>query len=576
MVKFLHALAATGALLAASGSTIVADGSNDATSTFKGTSPLVIKGYRFFSSTTGEYVGARCVNYYPRPNTGALDRNNLDLFTSKFAWHFKERDIPQFEKLNANMIRLYAVDPDADHRAFMCELQSKGIYVIVDLGSSCPGCEITPESAPTCYPKSYKDRGERIIREFARYDNVMGFSGGNEVNHRSAKKGMDSNAPCQKMFVRDMRNFIAAHKDKGMRQVPVGLVTADADRDLNALYYNCQSSDLAYERAEWYGINTYIHCDDISNPKEATGFNNLRDSFKGYKYSIPVVLTEFGCTSDRFPTQNGYKAQRTFHDAVWMNSPDYSEYFAGGCAFEYSTENANSKSTASYPFTEFGPQNYGLGYLSPEHCDDMSETTRCAYVPMANFDNLAAAYKQFNASDEPSFSTFEPAADRTAPSKCPAEYPSIGKFTWEGGLEPLNSFDASQVGRYQCPTTREGLNALLLSDEAGVVASTKTTTTTLAGMNQGVAGRSASNITANGNFTRSGNVTGNSTKVSTSRPTPNPTTSDVSSALDQDPDSGSKNGTTASVQSSRAGVPVSSAGMVVATLALALALLQHY
>ncbi|TYZ57041.1 hypothetical protein PybrP1_000009 [[Pythium] brassicae (nom. inval.)] len=581
MLKFVHALAAIGALLAASGSVSMADAFK-----FQGTPPLVIKGYRFFSSTTGEYVGVRGVNYYPRPNTGALDRNNLDLFTSKFVPLFKGRDIAKFEALNANVIRLYAVDPDVDHRAFMCELQAKGIYVIVDLGSSCAGCEITPDSAPACYSKSYKDRGERIIRDFARYDNVMGFSGGNEVNHRSAKKNAESNAPCQKMFVRDMRNFIAAHKSKGMRQVPVGLVTADADRDLNALYYNCQSSSLKYERAEWYGLNTYIHCNEISNPKEATGFNNLRDDFIRYKYSIPVILTEFGCTSAGFPNgvKNGleYKSQRSFHDALWMNSADYSEHFSGGCAFEYSTENANSKSTSAFPFTKFGPQNYGLGYFTPENCDDV--TVPCSFVEMPNFDNLAAAYKQFDPSLHPTFSSFNPDPTRMAPTECPAGYPSIGGFTWAGGLDPINSFLANEVGRFQCPTTREGLDALLLSDEAGVVASSTTSPP--------ITNRNASdgaNYTRDGNVTKSWNSTRNSSmRTGTRRPTPVPSpsrtplpvtpkpTSDMSAALDSDPAPGNSSGgnsAVAGVRSSRASA--SSSGMLLAALAVALALLQH-
>lgn len=464
MTRLAHSLSSLIAVLLAAASCTSGASGYEITS-FKGTPPLVVSGYRFFDSSTGAYFGVRGVNYYPRPNTGAFDTNNLDLFTnSPEHEHLRTRDFPMFEKLNANTIRLYAVDPNVDHSAFMCELQALGMYVIVDLGSSCVGCEITPVAPPACYPKSYKDRGEKIIREFARYDNVMAFSGGNEVNHRSAGHGPDSNAPCQKMFIRDMRNFIAAHAKVGMRQVPVGLVTADSERDDNALYYNCESSSLSYERAEWYGLNTYIQCDDIADATKAAGFNNLRDSFIKYKYSIPVILTEFGCTSDRFPSavdaESGrtYDGQRTFHDALWMNTPDYTEHFNGGCVFEYSTENANSKSTSAFPFTKFGPQNYGLGYLYPETCDDV--TVPCQYKPMPNFHSLAGAYKQTNTSSEPTLSTFTPAPDRTAPSKCPASYRSIGEFTWAGGLDPLNTFTSNDVKRVQCPTTNDGLTAL--------------------------------------------------------------------------------------------------------------------
>ncbi|RLN98452.1 hypothetical protein BBJ28_00025086, partial [Nothophytophthora sp. Chile5] len=87
------------------------------------TNPLEIKGNRFFDSVTGAYFPVRGVNYYPRPNAGPLDANNLDLFSNDFQ-HIWQRDLPQFTALSANAIRLYAVDPDVDHSAFMCALQA--------------------------------------------------------------------------------------------------------------------------------------------------------------------------------------------------------------------------------------------------------------------------------------------------------------------------------------------------------------------------------------------------------------------------------------------------------------------
>lgn len=414
------------------------------------TNPVVIKGYRFFDSVTGEYFGTRGVDYYPRPNTGALDANNLDLFTEDFKsiW---QRDIPQFEALNANAIRLYAVDPKTDHSAFMCALQSAGIYVIVDMGANCEGCEITADEAPACYPASYKQRGIDIINEFSKYTNVLAFSGGNEINHRTAGNPAQWNAPCQKKFVRDMRAYIdMCSSSKSMRKIPVGVVMADTDREANAAYYNCKGDDDPFETVEWYGINVYVECDDISDPTQATGFNELRDSFKSLKMPVPTLLTEFGCTSTAFPTVDGYAGQRTFHDAKWMNMVDYSEYFAGGFEFEYSTENANSQSTSAYPFTSWGPQNYGLGYLSPEDCDDV--TTPCKFVRMPNFDSLAKAYKATDTSGDVKYDTFKPAADRTGALTCPANFPKISSLTWAGDSLIINSGKCPSVVKQGCPS----------------------------------------------------------------------------------------------------------------------------
>ncbi|GLD99276.1 hypothetical protein PINS_up007994 [Pythium insidiosum] len=325
-------------------------GSGGANTGGQRTNPLVIKGPRIFDSVTGQYFGVRGVDYYPRPNGGPLNVNNYDFFTAEFK-HVWGRDVPQFSALNANTIRLYAVDPDGDHTEFMCALQAAGIYVVVDLASSCPGCEVTADAAPACYPASYKERGQKIISNFAKYDNVLGFSGGNGINHRTQGNPPKWNAPCQKKFIRDMRAYIKSCPE--MRQIPVGLVIADTYRDWNAMYYNCRTDpNDELETAEWFGINVYVHCDDISDPKNAAGFNMLRDSFKSFNYSIPTLLTEFGCLSPAFPTVDGYEGQRTFHDAKWMNDREYSDVFNGGMVFEYSTELANSQSTSAFPVQE--------------------------------------------------------------------------------------------------------------------------------------------------------------------------------------------------------------------------------
>lgn len=440
--------------------------STDAT-TGKGTNPLVVKGYRFFDSVTGEYFPFKGVNYYPRPNTGSLDANNLDLFTDTYK-NIWQRDMPEFVALSANSIRLYAVDPEEDHTAFMCALQAEGIYVIVDLGSSCEGCEITPVSAPSCYPATYKTRGEKIIQQFSKYDNVIGFSGGNEINHRSAStEWMTSNAPCQKKFIRDMRNYIK--NCPSMRQIPVGVVMADTDRDFNAQYYNCRTDETdELENVEWYGINVYVHCQDVDNAKDAAGFQLLVESFKSYKYSVPAILTEYGCLAESFPTEDGYQAQRTFHDAKWMNDRDYSDYLAGGFVFEYSTENANSMSTSAYPFTTFGAQNYGLGYLSPEDCTDVPDANNdCKYNRFPNFEHLAKAYSAYTAKNEPTLSSFTVPADRSQPSQCPSGSPPLSKFDWSA-VNKQDSISCPIEGRFQCPAVPKNPELSSLSGSGSV------------------------------------------------------------------------------------------------------------
>lgn len=388
--------------------------------------PIVIKGYKFFNSETKENVLIKGIDYYPRPNFGDLDVNNFDFFTEEFR-HVWERDIPQFQELGVNAIRLYSVNPNNDHSAFMCALEAAGIYVLVELATGeCPKCAILSDEAPDCYPKRLKTRGQLIMREFSKYSNTLAFSAGNEVNHFvPLGKGPEWNAPCLKKFVRDMRAY--ARKCKGMRHVPVGLIMADSDRDENTLYYNCQTSNDDLEHAEWYGLNTYVYCNgDRTSFDEAVGFKKLSDSFDSYNYSIPVLLTEFGCLSRTFPTIDGYEGQRSFNQAKWLGLPEVQNNFAGGFAFEYSIESSIARTP--FPFKEFGEQNYGIGYFYPQDCDDV--TVMCEYNRTPSFYNLKRAYSEANA-ENLSMDDFWPAVGRTGRTPCPPSFPSIDSFEWK-------------------------------------------------------------------------------------------------------------------------------------------------
>jgi 1,3-beta-glucanosyltransferase GAS5 len=166
------------------------------------TDPLVVQGKKFFNSNTGAYFPIKGINYYPRPNEGNLTvGGSRDYFTEDFR-NIWERDIQEFSSLGVNAIRVYAVDPSADHDGFMCALQSAGIYVIVGLAASCEDCAITEDAAPTCYPTHLKERGQEIINHFSKYKNVIGFSAGNEVNLVAPAGLPEVNAVCQKKLQR--------------------------------------------------------------------------------------------------------------------------------------------------------------------------------------------------------------------------------------------------------------------------------------------------------------------------------------------------------------------------------------
>ena len=312
----------------------------------------------------------------------------------------------------------------------MCALKAAGIYVIVGLAADCQDCAITLDAPPLCYPAELKSRGEYIINQFSKYENVLAFSAGNEIS-LSPKDGVHSteNAPCQKKFLKDMRSYVRRCSNS-MRKIPVGIIKADIDREEKALYYSCRSNpNDEMENADFIGINTYQHCDGSANSiEELVGYSTLLQDYASYGLSVPVILTEFGCLNESFETQDGYETQRNFLQVEALFSKEFRTEFAGGLVFEYSTEKIYAQDTSPWPFETFGPQNAGVGYFTPETCDDT--TTACEYEPFPQFDTLAEKYDAVDVSDEANLAFYKRTWKDLSPPECPTVFPSLDSFVW--------------------------------------------------------------------------------------------------------------------------------------------------
>lgn len=188
--------------------------------------------------------------------------------------------------------------------------------------------------------------------------------------------------------------------------------------------------DDEYEQAEWYGLNIYVYCNgNATTYDEALGFQLLGESFESYDYSIPVLLTEFGCLSKTFPTKDGYKGQRNFLQAKWLlEEPFMRDVFSGGFAFEYSIEMEYAKSDSPYPFQRLGGQNYGIGHFANETCNDITEP--CSYVPHPSFYSLKEQYDTAAITSQATKDTFVPDEKRLSSSSCPPNYPKLHEFEW--------------------------------------------------------------------------------------------------------------------------------------------------
>ena len=254
-----------------------------------------------------------------------------------------------------------------------------------------------------------------------------------------------------------MRNYIHSCQPS-VRHVPVGLVSADSEREELVQFYNCVpdgKEEDTLQTAEWYGLNTYVFCNgNITRYRDARGFRALEKSFKSFNYSIPVLLTEFGCLSDSFKNQGRYEHQRNFLQAKWLlEKKELRDLFSGGFAFEYSMEMENAKSASPYPFTTFGKQNYGVGYFSPEKCDDIH--VPCHYHPLPSFYALQDAYETKTV-DPVHIDSFQIPSHRVQRSTCPDGYPSLRDFEWKTDKVqlkcPFRLFHQNEPNIFTCPT----------------------------------------------------------------------------------------------------------------------------
>jgi hypothetical protein len=99
------------------------------------------------------------------------------------------RDAAVLQQLGVNTIRVYNVDPAADHDLCASIFNTAGIYMIIDVNS--PQQSIDRSAPWTSYTEDYVTRIFGVVEAFKGYPNTMAFFAANEVMNDVPTGGSD-------------------------------------------------------------------------------------------------------------------------------------------------------------------------------------------------------------------------------------------------------------------------------------------------------------------------------------------------------------------------------------------------
>ncbi|KAL9002969.1 MAG: hypothetical protein Q9188_004135 [Gyalolechia gomerana] len=275
--------------------------------------PIVIKGSKFFYKTNGTEFFMRGIAYQEDySSNGTISGGNTyhdPLADAKAC----ARDVPLMTQLRTNTIRVYAVDPTANHDECMQILSDAGIYVIADLGE--PQNSINRDS-PQWNQQIYS-RYTGVVDNLMKYSNTLGFFAGNEVTN------MPNNTEASafvKAAVRDVKAYIV---QKQYRPIGVGYASNDdSQRSDLADYFNCGD---AASSIDFWGYNIYSWC-GTSSYRESH-YQERTQEFSSY--NVPVFFAEYGCNTEQ---------PRKFDEVIALYGTEMTRVWSGGIVYMYYQE----------------------------------------------------------------------------------------------------------------------------------------------------------------------------------------------------------------------------------------------
>jgi len=263
------------------------------------------KGSKFFTSDGSQFF-LKGVAYQLLPEDPLIDNTQCTL------------DANLMKTLGANSIRVYHVDPLAEHDDCMKTFADAGIYIWLDLDTfnsyiQGPGMS-TPQWNETQY-EAY----QKVMDAFHNYDNLGGFFVGNEV---LTSPDTDVAAPYVKAAARDMKAY---RDEKDYRNIPVGYTAADVAtlRPMLQNYLAC--GEDTSEAVDFYGLNAYEWCGEATYDTSGYVFLQMNAS----DYNIPIFFSETGCIVE---------PPRTFDDQAAIFGEKMVDTWSGAIIYEWIQE----------------------------------------------------------------------------------------------------------------------------------------------------------------------------------------------------------------------------------------------
>ncbi|KAI1434060.1 Glucanosyltransferase-domain-containing protein [Xylaria sp. CBS 124048] len=275
-------------------------------------------GQHFFYSNNGSQFFLKGVAYQQDFSPNGSAPTNITYKDPLATESDCARDIPFMKKIFTNVIRVYALDPTANHDGCMELLAANDIYVIADLSE--PSTSIN--SNDPAWNVALFERYTSVVDTMQKYKNVIGFFAGNEVIESANQTAA---AAFVKAAVRDTKAHIKAQKYRDT--LGVGYATADVpSRDDLAAYFACQPENGTDTSIDFWGYNVYSWC-GFSN-YVASSYDERVQFFSDYP--VPVFFAEYGCI-EGIP---GGPTHRPFTEVPVLFG-NMTGVFSGGMVYEY-------------------------------------------------------------------------------------------------------------------------------------------------------------------------------------------------------------------------------------------------